>query len=575
MISKLWKQLANRNVVSLWTFGVTFLISTGVVVLYEVPRHGGSPWLWLLANILAHPVMGLVMFSLRALLAKGYRNDNYAATLNLFIISFANFLRAMFYAWITTSWGLGLATTIEFRIYGSVVLGIAFALGAGVALTEREEHRRVVAESLVKHRQLETLYRSAESARKQNEEVLRDKALSVLLPQLERLSKTLAKMKDSPKIKATLIAEIRDVLVSKVRPLTLELNNQDDRLEVFHHTPPVKTNELWPKQVFLRESIRDRFIFLITAPNLFTAFQTTIGGFSGFWALLFWFFSWLLLAALKLLLPEEKKVRTSWALVVTFVLATLALSPYYGYTLFALAHNGDWRAFALSAAGLIPFVAVFLGYASGLRQNRHWAKEALRAFNEEFERQLGIYRQNAWLAKKHWVYLIHGTVQAGLTAGLLQLTRATSITTDLVGQINTVLDDVRGKLTSAGAQAINLKQALDEISQTWTVCDLVFEIDDHVYVLADANPTLAEILNEVCKELVSNANRHGRAKNIRIRISSGDRVVEVYSSNDGDPMREDFEQGLGSNLYENVCLKWELSTNPESGQTSFRATVSA
>jgi two-component sensor histidine kinase len=81
-------------------------------------------------------------------------------------------------------------------------------------------------------------------------------------------------------------------------------------------------------------------------------------------------------------------------------------------------------------------------------------------------------------------------------------------------------------------------------------------------------------MNEILKEVVSNAVRHGNASNTFGEISLLDpRTLSILISNDGlKPSKESIES-VGSKMLDAVCLERTLSWNSEEQRTEFKAVL--
>ena len=563
-----------KKLVSLWTFWVTFAVGTILVFTFEIPRNGGPVHLWLIANIIAQAVLAAVMWLLFKALKPLYVNVNVSALLNLGIMVLAALARALTFGLITVGWGLGLHTTLTYRISGSISMGIGYAIGCGMALSARAKHAEVIAEFSSKRQRLNELYKQIEGEKTSTEKRLKEMALEVLLPQFDRLKNAISKLGQKGDVKEPLIAEFQEVLKSKIQPLSVELDKQEVSLERFKEVQLRQKLPFWLKTMYLRESVRDVFVFAVTAPNMFSAYQTTLGGYWGLIAILPWTLSWLLMRAFKSLLPVQRKVSSAFALVAIAFLATISMTPYLVFTLLFLPQDAHLQSFGLAATGTMPLIAVLLAGASGLNQNRTWLEQELADFNHEYERQLSLYRQKAWLSRKYWVYLVHGSVQASITAAIIELSRAKEINATILNKVNSLLESVYKQIQTPRTNSVVLDEALGAITATWTSCSIEWMVPEQVFALANENQVLAASLNEVCKEIVSNAVRHGAAANISISMSLDSSSVEIVSTNDGSVDPGESSKGLGSTLFDNICINWAFSKSEETGLATFSAQVS-
>ena len=89
------------------------------------------------------------------------------------------------------------------------------------------------------------------------------------------------------------------------------------------------------------------------------------------------------------------------------------------------------------------------------------------------------------------------------------------------------------------------------------------------------SPRMSMCLNEILKEAVSNAVRHGDAERAWVEVSRiGEKdaaVVEVQVTNDGRIPVTGERRGLGSKLLDELTLDWSLNSEPETGRTILAA----
>ena len=86
----------------------------------------------------------------------------------------------------------------------------------------------------------------------------------------------------------------------------------------------------------------------------------------------------------------------------------------------------------------------------------------------------------------------------------------------------------------------------------------------------DANARMC--VNEICKEAVSNAVRHGEAKKIKISIDrSQDELLTIDVADDGRGFWGSTKPGVGSRMFDDLTIDWSLSNNRSIGRTLLQA----
>lgn len=80
-------------------------------------------------------------------------------------------------------------------------------------------------------------------------------------------------------------------------------------------------------------------------------------------------------------------------------------------------------------------------------------------------------------------------------------------------------------------------------------------------------------VNEIAKEAVSNAVRHGNASVAKIEIDRMQNdLIEMKISNDGAPPKAKIEKGVGSQMFDELTLEWSLNFDRVSSRTVLSAT---
>jgi two-component sensor histidine kinase len=81
-------------------------------------------------------------------------------------------------------------------------------------------------------------------------------------------------------------------------------------------------------------------------------------------------------------------------------------------------------------------------------------------------------------------------------------------------------------------------------------------------------------VNEIMREAVSNAVRHGGATNVEIEIDrEGDEVIDFVAKNNGQPVNDNFEKGIGSEMLDELTLDWKLKEDKLRGKVLLTASI--
>jgi hypothetical protein len=193
----------------------------------------------------------------------------------------------------------------------------------------------------------------------------------------------------------------------------------------------------------------------------------------------------------------------------------------------------------------------------------------------ELARENKLFEQKAWLARHGWYLLVHGVVQPALTTASIRASASKEITPEVKDQILSDLQRAMDALKESRSVQHPVDVSISEIKSVWNgICDI------HIFLTPFANQTLkndqvaSDILNEILKEVVSNAVRHGNATNIYGEISMKDsRTISVLISNDGLKPTRDKIESVGSKMLDAVCLERTLEWNSDEQRTDFKALV--
>jgi signal transduction histidine kinase len=193
----------------------------------------------------------------------------------------------------------------------------------------------------------------------------------------------------------------------------------------------------------------------------------------------------------------------------------------------------------------------------------------------ELARENKLFEQKAWLARHRWYLIVHGVVQPALTSASMRASASEEIAPQVKDKILSDLQRALDALKESRTVQRSLDVSITEIKSLWGgICDI------HVFLTPFANQVIkndqvaSDILNEILKEVISNAVRHGDASNIYGEISMKDsRTISVVISNDGlKPTKEKIES-VGSKMLDAVCLERTLEWNSEEKRTDFKALV--
>jgi len=210
----------------------------------------------------------------------------------------------------------------------------------------------------------------------------------------------------------------------------------------------------------------------------------------------------------------------------------------------------------------VTIVAVSWPAALAIAAEEHDSLE-IRSRNSE--------TQLDWLARKldqtnmAIAKYIHATLQTRLMAHAMKLEQTRTTEQDM--------DDLRSLLSAPlagfGLKETSVGAGIQTLVSSWgQVVDITLVIDEAVAKTAYS----VEETVQVAREAIVNSVRHGLADEITLEISDGEHERIIRVSDNGVGPRTG-NPGLGSKIFESICLAHELSRLP-SGGSVFQATLS-
>jgi light-regulated signal transduction histidine kinase (bacteriophytochrome) len=192
----------------------------------------------------------------------------------------------------------------------------------------------------------------------------------------------------------------------------------------------------------------------------------------------------------------------------------------------------------------------------------------LTELNRELEFTISLLRQSEWIARRQVGYVMHGSLQSSLNAAVLKLGSSSDPSAKLIESIRSEISRALLLLGADSGQGYLFEQAKDEITQIWAgTIQINWIVDTQVFTQLRENPATSECLAEVVREAISNAAKHGSATKIEIAVSVEDSAVKLQVVDNGTSSKAGITQGLGSELFDDVCSYWSLDANPGRGMT--------
>ena len=214
-----------------------------------------------------------------------------------------------------------------------------------------------------------------------------------------------------------------------------------------------------------------------------------------------------------------------------------------------------WETLTLPPAFLVQSPVFFsIAYPSiylmAVAQNQSETSQAqLRAIVEELRLLNSQLRQQVWLDQKMLATELHGSVQATLHATALKLSKIDQPSISDLEKVRDAVDKAISRLgQTAYLEGESFAQIIQDIAEVWEdTCQIEYLIQPQAQAVLDQQQSLARSTIEVLREAITNAIKHGKAKNIKVSITKDGQLVDLIVDNDGSEIVTG-QQGLGSSV---------------------------
>jgi signal transduction histidine kinase len=569
-IETFWRRLADVHLFTLgyFAFHVFGMVSMRIFLNYETLIDAFGFWaaIFALEHVLIFAVYGFSKLLIRRysslLVVSG------ALIMGFFRTLLTTELALQYGIDANVAWGFQLVTG---ALYELVMVGVWANVNGAY-----RSHKAVITELNATKNEILGYRENAEQILQEQQEGLISLTQRSLLPQIKLLEESVSNGGASQIARWGVAQELKGLINNQVRPLSEALRQSAKAL-----TKP-------------GQSTKGPIVSMLAIPSKFritnsifpvTNYVTILLGFiaAPYWVMGFaWVpISTLLSITYYLVLIALKKLTSNWPVVsawvgvpVLMVFSILPALPAYAIAVAFYPNTEQAVVYGLSMMTLSAVVFLSLALLDSFDFGSQAYREQLDEEVQTLAYETALFEQQLWAARRNWSLVVHGSVQASLTAALTRLNAADADekTNELARKD---LERAMAALTNPPAVELDLNKAIEQLVDTWQgVCDIEFEISAELKEIASHDSGLALCVNEILKEAISNAVRHGDARNAKVemKLIDGD-VVEVRVSNNGTPPRRDLRKGLGSALLDELTLAWKLSTAPSGNQTALLVTL--
>ena len=556
-------------------WGVPLLILTGWVygsmslLLDVVLLNSWSPY-WILIFIATFGEVVVLAWVFRVQILNRLNIDS--VVLNVVVAGLLGLIKNVTVAPLAINLGLLDDPLWAFRVFGGFTLGAGIFLFAGLALGARTEHTAAMAQLTQVQSTLMALRNSSKARLNEANEGLARSTRELLLPKLEQLLELVRDKGDA----GSAVANLRELIQNDVRPLSNELSNTAVALAdvSVDLTEAPKRYKMFRPRVELRGLIRPNAAAISNGLGALLLAYAILGAPRCNPVFYLSFLSWGLVWLAKLLIPAGLKVSRGMAIWSLFVIGTAMFVPLYLVELGEVETPAEPWLLLIMWPGSLVSIAAF-AFSESLDRDRVAVRAVLESENRALAHDQALFEQQLWLGRRAWQFVVHGTVQSALTAALTRLQSEPQPEQYILNRVAEDIERARKALQDVPTRNIDLPDSIAQLKATWRgICDIQTQISDRAARALKNNNAAAQCVNEIIKEAVSNAVRHGEAKVVNIAIDRHDDFsLEIQVSNDGIPLRAQNKLGVGSRLIEELTTDWTIDSSKATGLTVFKANL--
>jgi hypothetical protein len=568
--SKLQTRLGTLSSWSFFTLSWMMGIRLVIALVSDPNRTENYSPLWFVLWLISTAAMAATVLLIMALGLRRRLKRKPSVLGNLLTIGFAGLVANVTVGWLANVWGLDKEGIWHVRAFGGFVgMAIMFAFFNNVrgSMIERNEKIRELTEVEDK---LLGYQESAKQILADANEQMRTSTIETISPSIEKINQLLSSRSDSES-RLELIEELRDVIQNKVRPLSKSIGKEAEALSIVlaRKSREPKAKPTWQSKFNLRQSLAIRPVLLVLISAFPMIAFLVIDHRSMVRGLLSALGVGLTMFIIKQFLPKRKEINTWLGMSLQALFAIIAVVPGLlinlgEYGPIAEVFNFTWWMVGLSIGS---FVGSAYARAVDAARDRYAAE--LELSNQQLAKEVALFEQKLWLERRAWSYVLHGDVQGALSAAATRLQRSEKLEPYELEMVKQDIARAKSALTKPPSKAVNFSQGIDELVRAWAgVCDIKIESSARASRAIESNRDVRNCINEICKEAVSNAVRHGNAKNAWIYLNrEKDDVVEIEVCNDGHRLLRNQTQGMGLAMIEDLSLNWQLTSDRHKGKT--------
>ncbi len=561
-LSRLGRRLALPDAFGWPTFWIAAFVYFGTTVLFDARRFGGSLTLWILGWVIGQFILFVWVIGLKPFAESLNPHPKTKVAVVLFIGATAGVARGLAIGLFSSNFGLATQPQWWFRLGGGAVAGLVLTVAGAGLIGASVEHHNILAKLKQTRDALLRIRKAAPATLNKTRNEIAKLATETLVPRLKAIDKALTSTTESTLEIGKTADKIRALINQEVRPMSSSLAQRVEKtLSVTPKVPIKKSVQVGlPRRFVVADAISPGVTFAISLMLCLSTFvpladqKSVVLSFVG--AILLW----LLLEGSVHWLAKMQPLPLAAGTAALVVIGAVSTIPLSLLTQWSLPKELNLSAMPIQSAFIMGVLVVGIGFTKLVDNERASFERELNEFNEELERELKWVDTQIWVIRREWAYLLHGRVQSALTAAIARIANGKNVDEETIRLVHQDMKRALTAISKGIGQQFKLEEALKEISDSWQgICELRFDFSAGAIDSVNEDFGLARSINELVREAVGNAVRHGNATFVTLELSEDSGLLVFRAINNGKPVTKKSRASLGTEMLDEVTLDWSLT----------------
>lgn len=525
---------------------------------------------WLPVNIISLSAAVLLVVLVVRLAQRFNLAAQSRAQLNLVLASVAMGTKNVATLLLCPVFGIEDSGSLFFRFIGGAAIGVSILLIYSNLRGAKIEHQLIMADLLQKENELIGYRENITDIFAEQEKEIAERTATALLPRLLAIQEKITLGQDG----ISLATDFEQMLTQDVKPLSSSLAEQANELKLaLPVSKKIKPSEL-DVRINLAKSIKPISSSLLAFFAWWMIAQVVIPEATLLDIVIATVIFQAILFLIQLLVRSVKDLPVNQALWLLPLPGLIASLPNY-ILLYQIPHDNGKVILLPTFLVIGGWACISMTIAYILERGRAVAEEKLTQLVNQVSRENKLFQQRLWIAQHVWYTLLHGSVQSALSAGAIRASDKKELSSIEAQALQADLDRAIQALKEPRLEAIDFNQCMTELQQTWSgICEITYDLSPDTLKAISNNSDARLVANEVIKEAVSNAIKHAQASKVIITLKlNQDSDLLLTVENDGSAPSSASVHGVGSKIFESVCLSFSLKRNPDTELTIFTAVI--